>query len=1409
MAEEKTRNFRIVINGIEESVNAVKTLNEQLKSLEDKLKSLESKNINVSSKGGGGGNSALEAQDKLQKDILATEQKLAAVRDENYKKLLHMKEELKEYTQIAKSQVAAESNQQGLYDLNTMAGMKAQLKSIKAEMQTVEIGGDRFKELVAQANELNNKLKEIESSYGQYGRNVGNYANGVAEGIEKLKIDVGGVIQEFDNAKQAMATLRKEMQTLSTKKDMGIISSEEEERLKGLIPVVKQLESSIADAGKPMDALMDTMQSLTAIASTAQGIGALFGMDSSEIERSIQKLVALQNVMQGLQTLQKQMQTGEGIGGWLTKGNAAIDKMVTSMFGLTTATKGATIATKTLGTALKAIGIGVLVAGIATLIDMLERWSDKQKQAAEEAEEAAEKTRKAIEDQRNAFVGASATYMNTASRLSHLRAEYMTTNDQLKKTTILKEASEEFKKLGLSVNGVTDAQKILVNQGDKVIEMLRLQGDAAALASLRMEAYKKHFQVLLANGSDVYSASIRAGNDPTVVAIDKQLDVIKQQESKIQKELGLNIKNGVSKASKEVNKAVVDAEALISKARVDAMKNGFTKTMTELVLERNKRIAEAKKSGRMVQEQIALINRTYEAKIFDARVEYHTNLLNEERKYVEQVAKLNEEMFNKEVEISRKRNELRLENNIEGLSRRTTTNNGDTLNTTDFDKELRNLTYDYNFDLPPKVLRQYKELQEELKNTEIVMDALNTSTEIGLKEFEEYSKKAYDIANQLKEIGEKYPQIATEAERIVGASLNDAIIERTISIENYYNQVLQFTKEAADKELEIEKEKLESELKLTEENEKKRHKIAISRFYNGDITQDERDRFKTPITAFETYMEEDAKGNLLGKTQSEIGTYFSEYRKLMDEWVDNLKKGVQEGKYTWEEYNEFINQEAIQGYLKAKDEYENLLLSGADEGKLKEYTANLNNAYVVYLDKIREEQEIHNNQMRVIQNKYNVDVEQAEKEHQNRNSQATVDYYSQMANEYERAISAISQKIDKAETKNAWGIINYGATKKALKDLQDSISTTLNNIEVDKMNLITKLKEGEISFGDFSTLFDQLNSLEVQTQDTAKNVQNKLKNLTGEWWGSIDQWIQAVGQAMNTILSSLSEIESNQYDAMIDKQEKYIEEYEKLLDKQKEITENHASALESIEDELANSRGDRRQQLIDMLNAEMAAQRASLAQEKKIEKEREKAEQKKKKMEHDQAVAKKRMQEAQAYINMAMAISMAAVNSWPIPAIPMMALAAAAGAAQIAAIKSTNIPSYGDGGVIQGKSHKQGGVPILGGRAEVEGNEFITNKLTTQKNTDLLYYINSKKKRLDINDFIEFYSGHSTKNRYGVKTKFADGGMIPTLRDDIDLSDRLLNAFEDYSNRPVQVAVVDIIDRTQQVNDVKVMAGIE
>lgn len=105
---------------------------------------------------------------------------------------------------------------------------------------------------------------------------------------------------------------------------------------------------------------------------------------------------------------------------------------------------------------------------------------------------------------------------------------------------------------------------------------------------------------------------------------------------------------------------------------------------------------------------------------------------------------------------------------------------------------------------------------------------------------------------------------------------------------------------------------------------------------------------------------------------------------------------------------------------------------------------------------------------------------------------------------------------------------------------------------------------------------------------------------------------------------------------------------------------------------------------------------------------------------------KKNLDTAQALINTALAITNALATTQPfIPvAIIAAATAAASGAVQVAQIRSQK---FGGGGLLQGKSHAQGGIPgIVAGTTpvEMEGGEAIINKQSTRKHLPLLSAIN-------------------------------------------------------------------------------------
>ena len=218
------KQYTIQINGIEQSISAVDALNKQLDALEKKIDALQGKAVNAASSSSGGASRTAELsdEDRLLKQIEATQSRINQADMADYKVLLGKKQELKELVTEQKSMTAEARLTENTYS-NTMLGMKQHLADIKAAMQTVDLGDtDTFKKLTKDANELNQKLLEIEKSYGQFGRNVGNYPS-AAEGFKGLKIQVGDTVAEFVNARQALKALKQEMQTLSTKKDMGII----------------------------------------------------------------------------------------------------------------------------------------------------------------------------------------------------------------------------------------------------------------------------------------------------------------------------------------------------------------------------------------------------------------------------------------------------------------------------------------------------------------------------------------------------------------------------------------------------------------------------------------------------------------------------------------------------------------------------------------------------------------------------------------------------------------------------------------------------------------------------------------------------------------------------------------------------------------------------------------------------------------------------------------------------------------------------------------------------------------------------------------------------------------------------------------------------------------------------------
>ena len=312
----------------------------------------------------------------------------------------------------------------------------------------------------------------------------------------------------------------------------------------------------------------------------------------------------------------------------------------------------------------------------------------------------------------------------------------------------------------------------------------------------------------------------------------------------------------------------------------------------------------------------------------------------------------------------------------------------------------------------------------------------------------------------------------------------------------------------------------------------------------------------------------------------------------------------------------------------------------------------------------------------------------------------------------------------------------------------------------------------------------------------------------GKLLDKLNEYLQQLGNGAQELLSTIWDAQGKELDALEEQLNKENDMLEEKLSKQEEITQKHKDAINGIEEELDSARGDRRQHLIDALNAQIQAQRASLAQEKKIEAQKE-ANQKKL-----DALDKKRKQEQkkQALVSAVISTALATANGLATsPFIPvgvaMGALAASLGAAQIAIIANQK---YAKGGLLEGPDHAHGGIKVGNTGIEVEGGEYVTRRVTTEKNLELLEFINKKKRKLTLDDFVQFYSTRRSTPARTVKEKYfmASGGQVPELDDNFDVKTVIRKVRAQEDNRPIVVSVVDINQAQDRVRKVQTLAGL-
>lgn len=1519
------RIFTIQINGVSESVEAITSLNKQLDDLEQRLKNISSQGVslNVSSGGDSGGkrSSELKEVDKLQKQILATKEKIAQADQDEYQELLKQKNELKEAQNVAKSLAASSRLNDGGYS-DTIRGMKQELSDLKTVMNGMNPNDDAFGDMVKRANELNNKLKEIEQSYGQFNRNVGNYANGVAEGLEKagnsankIVINVGGVTREFDNAKQAARTLGGELKMMAVNGEQGTKAYQDLHR------ALATLTSDIQDATKSsvaMDNMLDTMTSIAAIGNVGEGFSNLFGIDDSALGETIAKMQSLQSILQGLEALNQQMLSGEGIGGWLAKGNDAIDSFVNKIFGLQDAientsnsgdavkemsdeiasaaeqiaqgedalassaeqaaqgedalsianeknastSKAASTASKTqattnvalgtstkatvaateaqsvanttlggsakaaatslevqsvanttmattstaaavaataLGVALKAIGIGLIIAAVNLLIEGLEKLWDYFDLGNKKLEEQQEQ----LKGQREAYAKASASIMEAQAAVNNFNG----TKEQEKK--LVNQLNSKYGDTLGTYKSVSEWQNILAKNTDAYIELMVKQAEAQALVNVYTQDYIELQKLKAEAESGGWFSADWDDVAEQQAKLDKDLADIKakaKEYAEFQKNHKLGIyapqaspsstastQREIKKSGNQIRTTVKNVEDDIRKMQIELMQQGLEKTLAQIRYEREKRIQEAKKSGRKIAEQVSLINRLYEKKEFDAKQAYYKKQLDALKKFESDRENVIRNTSQRKIENSTTMAENKMNgpwdaNKYEQFKFSQSFVNSETL----FKEPL---PWTFNFDVFNKLISIIEELDKQIAKTNNEITSLDDKRFKNGKLTDEENKKYIELGNTLNDLASDYNKYTAQLSRISNIfSLNDNFNDRYQARIKYYNDVLKKAEDYYNKLKDIQKEELSGQVNTEREQEKKRH-FEVAGDYKNNYLGTILKQYKIFYDQLSKLSDKNSVDILsMMNTDEKKEKFFEGWKRALDRWLNDLKEKLKEGKITEKEYLDATNNELIKSY---------------QEGTI---------TFVQFIENLEKEDSTHQNAMTTIEKNETEKRKQIQIKAQQDIQSSYATYYGNLSNELDSFISEVKSRIGKEPVLNKFQIVNVSKTKQDLKELEKAIKESFNKINNIRAVAALSFKKGFLNPEQYAEIIAKLDTLLSQIIEASQETSQKLKDLPADFVASLNTYVQAVGQTISGILSAFQDLQDNNFEYQQNMLDKEADMLDKKLSKIDEIYQKHKDNVSSIEDELASARGDRREHLIDQLNNETFAQRQAWMEEKKIQKEKEVNEKKQEALAKKKRKEQKKWQLAQAIISGALAITNGFATKPFVPlGITMGALASTLTAVQIATIASQK--TYAKGGILDSRSvatgprHSQGGIKLqpYGINAEIEGGEFVTNRKSTSTNLPLLEFINSKKRRVNLNDLVTFYNEGQPvrKSMANIQSRFANGGELPTLNDNLDSTqDRIIANMQELSNRPIYVAVTDIENKMEDVRQVRALAGI-
>lgn len=1365
MANQKT--YTIEIAGVKESYENVSKLADVLDKLTDKTVKVSSEiksQTEAVSKNTKATDELGKATQKLQEFDAEYEKEVQRVKSE----LSAQKKEVSELIKQEQAQAVVDEKQ-----LNSYADKQKYLTSLNKLIRTHANVTDEDKEeiraMVEESAKLQAELKAFDEEMKIYTRNVGNYP-----GAAQMVIDANKSI------KQELKELKNEMADMLMN---GVDKTDP--KFQALAKRAGELKDAMADAGdeishfasdtRGLDNVINLAQTATSVWGLYSNAMEAFGIENKEVEESMKQMMTVMSTLQELQTLQNAltaqgsatMKIYEAVIGGATKmlgiNTTATQASTAATNSLSVAQKAATVVTRTFSIALRSIPLMFI---IGLVIELVTNWKGL------------------VNWLKNTF-----PVVNTLTRY-------------------LKQWGGVLNTLKATLVGV--GQAIIhwfINPVKTAADVVKkvLAGDFDGAMSAAVSGIKKQFTGLGDAFMNGFHKQVKKGlEDISLKALEEGNKQTKQELE----ELKIRERNNKTYSKKyiELQKKEFEERKKLAKGNKDELNKIKLEEMQFEADVEDKKTAYAKEQQK-AREKAAKESAAKRKKIADEAAKAAAKAAEEYKKKLQELSKATEDNIkdaNTVIKASVEQSKKILEEYL--------------------DKAYK----DY--------VEEYAAVTTAFDKTEKSRQELEKSS---LAHTEEYlvKRKTLVIQSLLTEADEtkkNYQKIIDETNRLITETQN---LLKTATSEEKTNLEVQL------KQLQTTLEKTTKEMVVNLGKKYAKEPIIIPFDFDADKVSKKFEEWSTMVKA---------EGSELGFTltdvfQTVLGTSALVGNKI-SRAINDLKKG---SKNAIDDVKDYLTDLAVVALLPTESiqEINNTLddlavkVNTMPEAEFTKYwTGSVEKIRKIFVGTNTDIAKLGQitvktmNEINEMSNKMNEDIGKELM----KQTDKVFSYNEKVLRKFQEATKGLKfeiVKVDDAFTKTFGGqIMSIDKTRERYDKLRKAYEEYLKQLEANKDTKLwdKKFEATEKLYGkdsiEYKLLLDEKAKADAEylmehekVEQQIQEIDKKTNDIEADYAESLGKRIQEIYKAFSeNMFEPLAEGFTALLDYQIEEAEKRLEDVEELLNKAVELREDSESKIEEINDKLKESDKGNTEALKQQLADEMVLLVQRQQNERDLQKQKEREEAIIKKKEKQQRKIELGQKLIEGIVNTAVGVT--AALKYGIPLGPIFAAIIGAMGALQTGIIIKQMSKLEKGGLLKGKSHKQGGMRVEGTNIEVEGGEFVVNKKSTTKYINLIEAINEdnpiKVRRLSNRFENGGVMGKPTTiiNNYNHAPlvsssirKFADGGQlnygqsVAAIERNSDAY-RVTEALNNMNFNPV-VSVVDIQKKTNSLTKVKDLAG--